>query len=289
MRSMRAIRYSLAAGVALAFGTMAGAQIPVNLSYDFTGADWQNTNWTFQDQGGWVNDTGLTAPQKMLRLTSNNNNMQGTAWMETPIVPTEDWTISYVGRISAAAGGGADGIALIFQTYGLGASLGIGEFDNAKTDGTGLGANYLAVELDSYQNAGEHVNGMERHSSLGTVYHQTLSDGGNRLEGGEGSTGFNFTWNASYDKDTTTLQYTFQRSGFTDVTVTRTNYPMASIFPGGESATVGFWAGSGTSGENHDIQSFSITGSTIPEPTSGILIVGGSLLMLGLRRMRRSD
>jgi hypothetical protein len=104
---------------------------------------------------------------------------------------------------------------------------------------------------------------MELHTTLGTAY-QTLSDGGDRLEGGEGGTGFNFTWNASYDKDTTTLQYTFQRSGFTDVTVTYTDFDAAARFPTSESATVGFWAGSGAAGENHDIQSFSITGSTIP-------------------------
>ncbi|MCX7001752.1 MAG: hypothetical protein NTV22_00595 [bacterium] len=67
--------------------------------------------------------------------------------------------------------------------------------------------------------------------------------------------------------------------------MTRTDFDMGLCFLSNQTAYVGFWAGTGTDGENHDALTVTITGTTIPEP--GTAVAAAVLVALGVRRLRR--
>ena len=278
------MRFFLAATFALlGLGWEARAGV---FSFDFTDADWQNTDWALNGNGIWIDDAGMDAPTKRLRLTSNNTGQTGSAWFKTQIMPKEDWSITITGQFSHAVNGGADNLALVFQTYGTNA-LPAGNMDFSPTSGTGLGDEYWVINLDSWKNTADTFldeNGMERHSKLGNSFLEL----NNRLEGAEDQ-GFDFTLTASYTEATGGLTYTYQRSGFSDVTSTETGYDMALRFPTHDYAYVGFAAATGASAENHDVKTMTLDATAVPEPGSlGLAALFGTASFgAGLRRRFR--
>lgn len=260
---------------AVAMLGLSGIASAYNQTFDFTSTAWQSTNWILNGNASWAYDVALS-PTNRLRVTYNGDWVDGTVWLQTQIMPTQSWTISCSGQFSFPKVTGADGMALILQTRGLDALPNTAWFD--PNSGTGLGTDYLCFSLDSYQNALDpYTNSVGLFTRLG----QQDTDLGDRLEGAN----FTFNLNASYVAETHVLEYTFQRSGYSDVTVTRTDFDMGLCFLSNQTVYVGFWAGTGTDGENHDALSVTITGSAIPEPGSAVAAAG--LVALGVRRLRR--
>ena len=271
------------AGVVLAMFGLSGVAFgdPYVTNFNFTGAAFGSPAWTLNGNAFWAND-GALSPSTRLRTTANNLGENGSAWLNTQIMPSANWAISVTGQFSMANGSGADGMALIFQTYGLNSDPLVGDFDPTNMPTAQLGADYLIINLDSYQNTGEPANGLEFFTKLGN----TDQDLGTSLEGAEGQ-GFTFNLNASYDVGLQTLQYTYQRSGYSDVTVVRTNFDMALRFPSNNTAYVGFHGGTGASAENHDVLGMTINAAVIPEPGTITLLAGAGLLAMVARRLRR--
>jgi len=133
---------------AFALAIAARAQSTLSASYSFEGANWGSSDWSMVGNALYVNDGGLTPPTR-LRLTSNNLNQNGAAWLNTTaVIPTTDWTWSIRAENSYPSPGGyADETSMILQTSGTSANVGTGAFN-----GSGFGT-YVAIVLDNYTNA----------------------------------------------------------------------------------------------------------------------------------------
>lgn len=274
---MKSIQMVLATGVAALLGWAGAASAQTTWSFDFTGANWDSAAWHLNGNSRWANDN-LQTPTHWLRLTDNGADQSGTAWFHTQIAVKESWSISATGRISDPVGDGAEGWALVLQTHGLNALANSGDLNPFQPGGHPFGTDFLCINLDTYPNDGE--------TSVNSIELLTRMDVGVRdLDGGELQGSFSFGLNVSYDADAKQLVYTFQRDGFSAVTVTRTSWDIADRFPDNDYAYVGFWGGTGPEVmQNHDVHGITITG--IPEPaTGGILAVAG-LMVLALRRRR---
>ncbi|MCX7001751.1 MAG: hypothetical protein NTV22_00590 [bacterium] len=188
---------------AVAMLGLSGIASAYNQTCDFTSTAWQSTEWTLNGNASWAYDVALS-PAKRLRVTYNGDWVDGTAWLQTQIMPTQSWTISCSGQFSFPKVTGADGMALILQTYGTNALPNTAWFD--PNSGTGLGTDYLCFNLDSYKNVEDpYANSVGLFTRLG----RQDTDLGDRLEGAN----FTFNLNASYVAETHVLEYTFQRSG----------------------------------------------------------------------------
>jgi len=256
-----------------------GLQAAVNQTWVFEGAQWGSPDWTMAGSAGYAYDTGLLpANPSRLRLTSNQLGQAGAAWLNTTqVAPAENWTVNLRGEFTLPQNGGADGMAVVFQTQGLGVLPTYPDLSS----GLSTLPTYLAINLDSYRNADHEAvnNALEVLSNTGEIGWLNLGDA---LEIPD-----YFNLSTSYDSATHTLSVTFD-SDVRDPVTGSWNVDLGgtNLFSGANSlATVGFVGATGAAGENHDIMSTTIIG--VPEPGSLSLAAIGGLALIYRRKIRR--
>ncbi|OIP00990.1 MAG: hypothetical protein AUJ96_18130 [Armatimonadetes bacterium CG2_30_66_41] len=211
------------------------------------------------------------------------------------VLPQNDWSATLHGQISYPGGSGADGMALIFQTYGTAALPDKYWFD--PTNGTGLGSSFLAINLDTFKNSSgpstpdSYTNAIQVFDSVSgsnPVGQTEIPTGaGQDLENAGSGDSFTFDLLVDYVASTNTLISQFKRGGSLYATDTQT-VDLGSVF-GTSGAYMGFWAGSGASAENHDVLTLSFTGSqVVPEPSTCALFALGLGALATRRRNRQA-
>lgn len=131
-------------------------------------------------------------------ITEDRTSQKGSVWSNYKLDMTSSFSLSFDLHLGTKSGGaGADGIVFVLQ----------GDCTSAGSDGSGLGytgiTNSIAVEFDSYQNAGEPNHNHAAILSNGEVSHY----GSENLDGPETLTGLvgswhevEILWNASTGK-----------------------------------------------------------------------------------------
>ena len=265
----------MAIGVAV-LGFTASVQA-LSTNYSFEGSAWGSADWTLLGSSSYASDGALT-PAHRLRLTANGTWENGSAWLNTQTIsPVADWEVSLRGEVTFPFSTGGDGLTVLLQTAGLGALPPMtGNFDPATTNfGT-----YLAIDLDSWQNAGDSYT-----NSLKVI---TSSGGGgivgpqlNITDGLERGDYFNLT--VSYVSATHTLSATYDSDALAPVSGNWT-VDMPAVF-GSQQTTVGFIGQTGTAGENHDIMSTTL--QAVPEPGTLAMFGAFGLSVYARRCIRR--
>ena len=259
--------------------TTGGLQAAVNQTWVFEGGQWGSSDFTMAGNAGYAYDTGLLpANPNRLRLTSNQLGQAGGAWLNTTqVAPAENWTVNLRGEFTLPQTGGADGMAVVFQTQGLGVMPTYPDLSS----GLSTLPTYLAINLDSFRNTDHESvnNALEVLSNTGEIGWLDLGDA---LEISD-----YFNLSTSYDSATHTLSVTFDSDARAPVTGSWiVDLGGANRFNGANSlATVGFVGATGASAENHDIMSTTIVG--VPEPGSLSLVAMGGLALLYRRKTRR--
>ena len=142
-----------ALSLVLVFGLAGSASAgSINVSADFSGVDYETAAMSLVTGSGsgayWISDTGINPPfgqNDRLRITGNGGGQRGNAWYNpTTVFANHDWDFSFTMQITYPSGGGADGMAFHLQEVGTSADTFI--------EGQGLGANYLSVVLDTWNN-----------------------------------------------------------------------------------------------------------------------------------------
>ncbi len=271
----------------LAWGTLlaggAAEAGPINLNLDFTGADYFSPLITGVHGAGdpgtspsWANDPGINndygGPTR-LRLTSNGGGQRGNAWYNGATVEANAaWNAEFDFQITYEGGGGADGLAFHLQEIGTTADTFI--------QGQGLGANFLSVVIDTWDNGGECAFGLD-------IYNN----------GAQVGSCFDLSGIGPVANNIYTAVMTYDGLGGLAVNVIN-----QGIVPGGTSgetgvlnytvdlsalntATLGWSGQTGGAAENHDI--LGMTGTFVPEPGTGVLL-GAGLVGLSWRRRRRA-
>ncbi len=276
-RSLFSIALSVCWGLGLANSALA---LPINLSADFSGADYGTSDMTLVNGGGsgafWVSDPGISSPfgaNQRLRLTSNSGGQRGNAWYNpTTIAANADWTLDFTFQITyPGGGGGADGLAFHIQQLGLGADTSI--------LGHELGADFLSVTFDSWNN-GDYCSvdwGMavfNNGSQIGTCVD---------LSGIGGPDPWAYQVSLVHDdaSNALTIDVTNVNSGLSTGNLGYTVNLTAL-----DAANFGWSAQTGGAAENHDIVSFNGV-FEIPEPNT-ILLLGLGLIGLKIQRRRRA-
>jgi len=263
---------------ALAVAGAAGQSLagPLNLSANFSGADYSSSDISLVNGGGsgafWATDGGISPPygqNQRLRLTSNSGGQRGNAWYNpTTVVASGDWQFDFTMQITYPTGSGADGMAFHMQEIGTGADTFI--------QGQGLGADYLSVTFDTYNNL----------DSCSVDFGLAIFNSGSQVGSCVDLSGIGSPDPWAYSVSMTHNEST----GNLGVTVTETNSGLSTgalnytvDLSALDAATFGWSAQTGGDGENHDVVDFGAT-FAIPEPGTALLLGLGLAGLGGWRR-----
>ncbi|NOT28279.1 MAG: PEP-CTERM sorting domain-containing protein [Acidobacteria bacterium] len=229
----------------------------------------------------------------VLRLTPSLPSQSGTAFYETVIALSADYSFSTFfsfqitapGGIGDGDGQGADGITFIVQTNS----------NTAGSAGGGIGyqdiPNSVAVEYDTYNNGlgvndpdGNHI-GVDLGGSIASAIVAPVVP---RLNGGD----IFYSW-IDYNGATNALEVRLSTTAARPVAPFLAYIVDLEAQLGVPNAYVGFGSGTGSGFGNHDIlawefrDEFDPIDPSVPEPATLSLLGLGSLAMAGLRRRRR--
>ena len=229
---------------------------------DFTGADFQSSDFTLNGNAVWVEDPApFFQPQpRRLRLTSNQTNQQGSAWYTgRRIDASRDWKAFYQFQLSYQGAEGADGLGFHLQSDGPGA--------NPAEDGTGLTGPRVSVVVDTYNNGPQ---GTEESLYIlvngGVVYFNDLLDFPSDPRPGSSPSVFRMEleyWAAAEE-----MRIALFEEGANAFLDERVAIDLRNLGP----VNAGFSARTGNATQNHDVRSFLLAG-TVP-----ILDLGPGLL-----------
>jgi Legume lectin domain len=256
---------------------------------------------------GNASDTG-----GVLQLTPATGNQAGAAYSTTAVPLGVNDTFSTQFQFQFTNPGGvdpADGIVFVLAANpnGLG------------TSGFGLGyagvANSVGIELDTYDNGNANSLGFfsaepDSSNHVAIDSNGVLTDTSPVNVYGNGSCGFaagapaqnpntaagcmsnGDIWTAviSYDGSTQSLSMALSdpAMGTTFPVYNNLSFDLASLL-GTNTAYVGFTASTGAGWENHDILNWALNNtaaSTVPEPSSPLLVISGAIVLALLARRR---
>lgn len=236
-----------------------------------------------------------TADGKVMRLVPAESTQAGTFFTEqkynvTGFSTVFEFRMTNRGGISNDGSGriGADGLAFVIQNEG---KYEVGE------DGGGLGyegiSPSVAVEFDTYFN-----DGKDPSLAHGGSNHVGINLGGSANSVKTGPVGTNMDdgarWTVWVDYDGTTLEVRMSTNGLrpTDAILTKNLDIAAQV--NGDSAYLGFTAGTGGAYSNHDLLGWAYSDTyipgglaSVPEPGTYALLGLGGMLLLGARRFKR--
>jgi len=257
--------------------THPAAALPLNVSANFSGADYGTADMSLVNGGGsgafWITDPGISPPfglNERLRLTSNSGGQRGNAWYNpTTVVAAGDWTFDFTMQITYPTGSGADGMAFHMQEIGVGADTFI--------QGQGLGTDFLSVTFDTYNNF----------DSCSVDFGLAVFNNGSQVGSCVDLSGigtpdpYAYSVGLAHDETTGNLAVTVTNTN-SGATTGALNYTvdLSAL----DTATFGWSAQTGGDGENHDVVSFDAT-FAIPEPSTALLL-GLGLAGLAVRRQR---
>jgi len=206
---------------------------------------------TFPNTSGLTLNGNASVTGNAIRVTPNTANQAGAAFYTTPIPINVDTSFQTRFQLRATGGtSGADGMAFVIQNSTAGpAALG--------TTGGGLGyggiGKSLAIEFDTYQNAGE-INGNHTSIWVNGVLTNSLSTRTSSVDFNSG-TPFN-VW-VDYNGDGDLLAF-FLSSGITKPTspVATVSVNLAAIL--GSQAYFGFTAGTGGLANAHEVVAWNL-------------------------------
>ena len=261
---------------ALLVSSSPAAAVPLNVSANFSGADYGTADMSLVNGGGsgafWATDPGIGPPygaNERLRVSSNAGGQRGNAWYNpTTVVASGAWTFDFTLQMTYPPGAGADGMAFHMQEIGVGADTFI--------QGQGLGADFLSVIFDTYNNFDSCS------VDFGLAVFNNGSQVGSCIDLSSVGTPDPWAYAVGLVHDDVT--------GNLAVTVTNTNslattgaLNYAVDLSALDTATFGWSAQTGGSGENHDVVDFNAA-FAIPEPSTGLLL---GLGLLGLSAQGR--
>jgi hypothetical protein len=257
--------------------TQPAAALPLNVSANFSGADYGTADMSLVNGGGsgafWVTDPGISPPfglNERLRVSSNSSGQRGNAWYNpTTVVAAGDWTFDFTMQITYPTGSGADGMAFHMQEIGVGADTFI--------QGQGLGADFLSVTFDTYNNF----------DSCSVDFGLAVFNNGSQvgscvdLSGVGSPDPYAYSVGLAHNEATGNLSVTVTNTN-SGATTGALNYTvdLSAL----DTATFGWSAQTGGDGENHDVVNFDAT-FAIPEPSTALLL-GLGLAGLAVRRQR---
>ena len=262
---------ALAAGLLLIAG--AGTASALSISGDFSGADYNSPGVSLSGSAGWISDPGISSPYGLnprLRLTGNSpGGQRGNAWLNTDTYRADGaWTFDFTMQITYPQGGGADGMGFHMHEAGLGADTWM--------RGEGLGATFLSVAFDSWN------NGDDSPVDFGmVVYNNTLRSGSYVDLGASIGTPDPWQINVSLAYDGSGNLVVNVENDNTGATTGAINYAvnLADL----DEAIIGWSAHTGGATENHDIVDYAGT-FAVPEPGTALLLGMG---LSGLAWQRR--
>jgi len=224
-----------------------------------------------------------------LQLSNGGTNEANSAWYDTP-VNIQSFTTNFAFQLSNPAG---DGMTFTIQNTGLnavgpyGGGLGYGPDSpgGATNNGNAPIANSVAIKFDFYSNAGEGTDstGLYQNGASPTVPAVDMTSSGVNLLSGD-------TMNVQlvYNGTTLTLTITDAVAGKSFTTSWNVNIP--SIV-GGNTAYVGFTAGTGGSSSSQKVETWTFTstgtGTAQTAATPMFSIAGGTYL--GTQTVTLSD
>jgi hypothetical protein len=301
MKTQQVVKASVIGAAALL--GLPGVAVADTYNYTFTGADYGSSAWTTHatwsgGSGGCFNaDTGLAAvdgsPAQRLWLTANGTYINGNAWLNTPVQPQQNWSVTMNGEVSFPGGiGAADGMGIVFQTAGTSPDI-----STSAAEGISNMASYgtsVSIWVDTFTNSGQtFVNALRINTgnSLGNVVNISgdtdLNSSLHLVNAGDWE---KYTLTVSYTASTHNLQWTL--GSFSGTLGSTGSYSgnitedLSTVFTGNQAATVGFVAATGAGGENHDVFSTSINAQPVPEPSTLALSGLGLLGVLATLRRR---
>lgn len=207
------------------------------------------------NQGFVLNGSAVQEPTNQYRanLTTTSINQAGSMWSRGKVDFSQSFVINFEAYLGTSDAG-ADGIAIVFQNSGTGAT---------GTTGSGIGAggiaNGIALEIDTYQNVGA------PHNDPVADHIQIWDTDNNYANLGSGIASFNanvengawypvtVTWNVI----SSTL--TFAITGAGNPSVTYTNANISQMFGNSSRAYFGFTASTGNSTNDQRVR-FASTG-----------------------------
>ena len=223
----------------------------------------------FSSVAGLVMNQDAAQAGNALRVTANANNQKGSAFYDQPVRVAGGFTCTFTFSVTVLGGGGADGMTFIIHNAAAGlAALG--------DTGSGMGyarnaslsiENALAIEIDTWNSGLGDPN--ENHVSIhtggtGPNDYDEAQSLGNAIPSVDMSDGAMHTMVVAYDGATLSVfvddlvsplvsaPYSFATGG----TYIGGGAAGGLNLINGDSAYVGFTAGTGGANENHDVHSW---------------------------------